>query len=251
MVLRVVLNAWGVLRQCHLNTWMVQQEILRVQTANLVPSRGREWPSKHGPCGVAESSTCGHVTTSGRHTWVQEAEGLLALQETSWADRWLNSCLHWSCSHCRSARRLENDDNSSNNNNFFISRGNWARSSKILPGKNSYHHLQEVPKSGAREAGRDWSSTLGEFCCCVSRALPLHLPPSPHLFCSAVFRIPHLLTECVLNTPLLAGRFHLDACTDGFRSIPASPTFSSTCASASPANPGVFLVIYTAEGPAR
>ena len=77
------------------------------------------------------------------------------------------------------------------------------------------------------------------------------LPPPPHLFCSAVFRIPHLLTECVLKTPLFAGRFHSDACTDGSRSVPASPTFSSTCASASPANHGMFLVIYIAEGPAR
>ena len=170
---------------------MVQQEVLQVQTANLVLSRGPEWPSKHGPCGVAESSTCGHVTTSGRRTWVQEAESLLALQETWWADRWLTSCLHWSYSHCRSARRLENDDNSSNNSNFFISRGNWARSSKILPGENSYHHLQEVPKNGAREAGRDWSSALGEFCCCVSRALPPHTasPSSP------------VLQRCLQNPP--------------------------------------------------
>ena len=45
-----------------------------------VPWAGPERPSSHGPCGAAESSTSGHVTTSGRDTWEQEAGNLLALR---------------------------------------------------------------------------------------------------------------------------------------------------------------------------
>lgn len=146
-----------------------------------VPCAGPEWPSLHGPCGAAESSTSGHVTTSGRDTWEQEAESWLAPQETQWVDRWLNSHPHWSYFHYRSSRRLEDSDDSTvNRNKTSFSKVTRLGVERAYQEK-AHHHLEEVPKSWAKESEGDWNSAQGSFASLFHMCRFRTLPPAPHL----------------------------------------------------------------------